>query len=173
MTTTAWETFLRIDRQATSDNPPVADAEWLRSKAIEPGAPIVLGHLRRDVLPFVRELEREGTLEWYSFLVHGYRSGVPTTPEDASSYVHLRFRSSGAQHLTPPGWLWTRNCELGEIAGLSAIDTAQAWRLIGEQSKLFLDFLAQYGPEVDDLVVLKELRQFMHFFANMSQMVVS
>ena len=153
---------------------PELDPAWLAARGIDPGAPFVLQCLRDEVLPLVRRLEREGALAWYSFLVHGYASGVPTVPDDRRNFVHLRFVArSGVAPQLPAGWLFTRQQALStEIAGIrtSALaDVEAVWRLIGAQSEWVLALIEQH-KDADVLDLLRNTRQFLHFFVNMTQM---
>lgn len=174
--TYVWELFLPVAKASQMDVPADADAAWLISKGIEPEAPSVLLQYRDKVLPLIRSLERRGGLEWYSFLIHGYASGVPTMADDPRAFIHLRLSFSAPLERFPDDWSWPRPVQFDfsqDIAGLSgsSLDMRQAWRLIGEQSKWFLSLLEQQ-PTADGLTLVKHTRQFLHFFANMAQMRV-
>lgn len=178
-----WETFLPI--AFPHDLPPDADDAWLVSKGIETIAPAMLRHVRFDVLPFIRTLDRMGChsnvnrLEWYAFLLHDRASGVPTTEEDKRLYIHLRLRFKRPIKLTGrPGWYFTRPVVLSaEIAGIDRSTLVdgnidKAWQLIGDQAVLFMKIIEAHRPDVCNLVLLKQMRQFLHYFANMSQVRV-
>jgi hypothetical protein len=178
ITTNIWETFLPVSRGATSDLAPAADAAWLASKGIEAQSPMILRQLRLEVLPLVRRLEAVTSgLRWYSFLIHDGASGVPTAPDDKSIYVHLRLAFLTAADIDLPAeWLMTRRTELSrEIAGVdtSALDIDAAWEFLGAQSALLLRLIELHGDKADDLAVLKHVKQFWHYFANMVQMRVA
>lgn len=172
----AWESFWPLPDPLHADRAPELDATWLAARGIDPGAPLVLRCLRDEVLPLVRRMERAGTLAWYSFLVHGHASGVPTAPDDRRAFIHLRLVTRrGAAPQMPAGWLYTRQQPLSpQIAGVqtSALSTRSAdaaWRLIGAQSEWVLALIEQHeGADVLDL--LRNTRQFLHFFVNMTQM---
>ena len=142
-----WETFLRVADPSTADPAPDADPAFLVSRGIEVEAPIVLRHMRRDVLPLVRRLERWFGLEWFCFLVHDLESGVPTSTE--GRYIHLRlsFRELKSRRqvlqMLPAPWVMTRKFVAGEIGGTDSkiIDVRDAWRFIGRQSDLYLDLI--------------------------------
>src|SRR5262249_35060443 len=55
--------------------------------------PQYLELLRREVAWLISDLKTKQMLGWYSFLLHGRSSGVPTTPDDQLVYVHLRLES--------------------------------------------------------------------------------
>lgn len=172
----AWESFWPLPDPLQSDRAPELDAAWLAARGIDPGAPLVLRCLREEVLPLVRRMERAQSLLWYSFLVHGHASGVPTVPDDRRTFIHLRLVTQrGAVPQLPVGWLFTRQQPLSpQIAGvqtsaLAARSADAAWRLIGAQSEWVLAFVEQHA-DADVLDLLRNARQFLHFFVNMMQM---
>lgn len=61
-----WETFIRIS--------PADFCDVLRFKA----------------KPMIFQLRDKGTIEWFCFLIHDKKSGVPTSPDDNNAYVHIR-----------------------------------------------------------------------------------
>ena len=171
----AWESFWPLPSPLQADQAPELDAGWLAARGIDPGAPLVLGCLRDEVLPLVRRLEGDGTLAWYAFLIHGYASGVPTPPDDPRSFVHLRLVVKKRAPLRlPERWLFTRRAPLlKEIAGISASalvtkDIDAAWWLIGAQSAWVLSFIEQH-KDADMLDLIRHAKQFLHFFVNMTQ----
>lgn len=171
----SWESFWPLPDPLKTDLAPELDAEWLAARGIDPDAPLVLRCLRDEVLPIIRDLEDAGTLSWYSFFIHGYASGVPTTPDDRRSFIHLRFvLNSLTTPRLPEGWLFTRRRPLSpEIAGIRVTaladgDIDTAWRLIGVQSAWVLAFVEQH-KNADMLDLVKHARQFLHFFVNMTQ----
>lgn len=141
--------------------------------------------MRENILPLVRRLEAADVIEWYSFLIHDGTCGVPTTPDDKALYIHLRLSLSPvakdtdlAAALQAP-WEMTRPAPLSrEIAGFDASafddgDLDPMWWMIGEQSALMLKFVEHHSPSTDAAQLLKHIRQFLHFFANMSQMRIT
>ena len=177
MTTTTWESFLRVSSASTTDVAPVADEAWLASRGVQAEAPRVLHHLFEDVLPLVRDLGTK--CSWFSFLVHDRGGGVPTSEDDRSVYIHLRLTvtlTEGDDLVLPSPWLWTRRAELSrEIAGVDCTafkgGADAAWEIIGWQSEWLLDFIEVHVG--DDMSLIKHMRQFLHFFANMAQMRVA
>lgn len=172
----SWESFWPLPDPLQMDRIAEFDPSWLAMRGIDPGAPAVLACLRDQVLPLVRKLESAKTLDWYSFLIHGYASGVPTTPDDRRNFVHFRFVTKRlVTPQLPPGWLFTQKRQLStEIAGvqmaaLATGDCDGAWRLIGAQSAWVLAFIEQHkNADMRDLIV--HTKQFLHFFVNMTQM---
>lgn len=49
-----------------------------------------LGIIRSKIYPLIILLKNKEIIEWYSFLIHGRNSGVPTTEEDDNIYFHIR-----------------------------------------------------------------------------------
>jgi hypothetical protein len=171
-----WETFHRIPQPSASDVAPVVDAEWLASRGVYPGAPAVINLIRGAVLPLVRELERKRGLARCVFLVHDKDSGVPTTPDDQGQYLHLRLVFKRPTRFAPSGgWCMTRPMIEGvEIGGINREilrggDVSAAWDLIGRQSAWVLDLIEAHEPGADPAAMVKQARQFLHYFANMLQ----
>ncbi len=177
-----WEACLPIGATLKQDEAPDADIAWLMSRGIEGEALSVLRLVRRDVLPLVRSLRRRRLLREFSFLVHDRTSGVPTSAEDATAYIHMRVwlsKNTGGAEVFPKKWCFTRPAkEIEEIAGIDRKslrrgDIRPAWRLINEQSEWLLRVVDSCRPQSSDIDVLRQVRQFLHYFANMSQMRIS
>lgn len=163
-----WDTFLPIPAASTTSEAPPLDSDWLAAIGAGPGAPLILSLLETEVFPVVRRLARTGRLEWYMFLLHDRNSGVPTTPEDKGAYVHLRlvFRRSQARPALPKAFQMTYGREeLPDTTGRVA-------RLIGYQSE-WVERLVSSLPHTDDAARVREVRQFLHYFANMTQIKVA
>lgn len=181
-----WETFLPVADPSKLDLAPAADAAWLMSKGCEPEAPALLVQLRDQVLPLVRKLESPYSyLEWFSFLVHDHASGVPTTADDKRCYIHLRLKlrkfkrreviPSMPRLLSDP-WQMTRKVDLSrEIAGVDSkvLDVDEAWSQLGKQSAWLLSFIEAQDPKADGLQLVRHVRQFLHYWANMAQIRVA
>jgi len=179
-----WETFLPIEPYAPSkkDAAPACDLAWMMAKGIEAESPALLVQLRDEVLPLVKRLSPY--LEWFSFLVHDRASGVPTTEDDKRCYIHLRCklrkfrRREVVPHMRLLGepWLMTRQVELSRsIAGVDpkVLDVDRAWAELGKQSEWFLNFIECMDKKADGYQLVRHVRQFLHFFANMAQMRVA
>jgi hypothetical protein len=177
-----WDTFLIIPTPNTTDEASVADADWLSARGVEPGSPVVLQLLRKQVLPLIRWLEDRHGLDWYFFLVHDRASGVPTTEKDKNPYIHLRlvFKKPMRSllellHQRAPRFEMTMPVTDGDkIAGIDEEilrgNIHDARRLIGQQSEWVLDLLEAHERDADPLVLVKQVRQFGHYFSNMLQM---
>lgn len=175
-----WETFLRVEPlDRLADEAPPLDDAWMVARGIDPIAPAVLRHLRDDVIPLVTGLLEEDIYE-FSFLVHAYPL-VPTTEDDRSLYIHLRFKfldhvedDEEIVRALPSVWRMTRRFEEGEIAGVdsSVLGRQERWGILARQSEWMLDFIGAHKEE-DLGVLVKHVRQYLHFFANMAQMRVA
>ena len=180
-----WETFLPLAPAASLKDAvaPVCDATWLMAKGIEAESPALLLQLRDEVLPLVKLLG--SYVEWYSFLVHNHASGVPTAADDTRAYIHLRIklRKSHRREIVPSmrlilsaPWKFTRQVELSRaIAGVDArvIDVDRAWEELGKQSAWLLEFIDACDKNADGYQLVRHVRQFLHYFANMTQMRVA
>jgi len=148
-----WETFIRIP---AGENP--------------------INMIRSKVGPLVSRLRDERIIEWYHFLVHDRRSGVPTSKDDASLYFHIRFEFGGTDpsKVLPDYCVMTR--KTGRIESINGIDKSllkeerieEAWRVIGEQSEWVMNMLDIHKEHVD--IPLKQIRQFLHYYFNMLQL---
>lgn len=162
-----FDTFLRIPDPGTLDHPTL-DADWLMAHGISGGAQLVLSSLRDNVLPLVRRLQRSERLAWYMLLIHDYGSGVPTTSDDKSAYAHLRlvFKDRVRVPALPAGWQMTKSMKPAhDVDG-------PVPRLIGYQSECFLRIVESITTN-EESSALKQMRQSLHYFANMAQMRVS
>lgn len=174
-----WETFLRVQNLTLTDEPPALDEAWMIPRGVDPLSPAVLKHLRDDVAPLVTELLEVGALDGYHFLVHAFPL-VPTTAEDTAPYIHLRLEfaeDENAEELLselPAGWRFSRCWEKGEIAGVdgNTLDVGSRWDLLQRQSEWLLDLVLSH-KDVDLGTLVKHTRQYLHFFANMTQMKVA
>jgi hypothetical protein len=181
-----WDAFLRIPDANTSDLAPVADEGWLASKGAYASAPIVLKLLQLEVVPLIRRLEDEQLIDLVDnsfFLVHAYGSGVPTTSDDRGAYIHLRLYFHEAHknisHLFSNKWAMLTPVldESDEIAGIDrkllknrSVGTIR--ELLRLQSRWVLELLEAYRDDVDPVLLLGQVRQNLHFFANMCQIKI-
>lgn len=173
--TSTWETFLRVEPLMLRDEAPPLDDQWMIQRGVDPSSPAVLRHLRDDVEPLVSGL----ALVDFHFLVHAYPL-VPTTPDDAASYIHLRLEFvpevNTAKFVAelPSKWLMTRSWDKGDIAGVDSklLNVYRRWAILTEQSEWLLSLVRLHrGEDLGTLV--KHVRQYLHFFANMAQMRVA
>ncbi len=136
--------------------------------------------LRLDLVPIISQLMERGLIDWFCFLLHDRNSGVPTAADDPSLYLHLRF--SVRENVDPRAiiaslpehFIMTRQIERNRVESIAGIDKSllkqqqivDAWRVIGEQSEWLLDMLQIYREDV--AVPPEQVAQFLHFFANMT-----
>ena len=91
--------------------------------------------------------------------------------------MRLAHEASGVKRYLPDGWQRIeRAAPTTEIAGVDVKafrgGVYRAQRLIERQSALYLDIVGSYPASVPDVALLRQVGQFLHFFANMSQLVV-
>ena len=136
-----------------------------------------LNLLRSKVAPLVRDLMKQGKIDWYSFLVHDKESGVPAEAGDGL-YVHLRFSlSPAAEESRFAGQLsadcrFTRKMPPPDAVSLGAVharslrngDIAQGWKIFGEESELVLSLLDAHDP--DQPVPPRNIGQLLHYLGN-------
>lgn len=171
-----WATFLRIPPPNTSNLVPALDPGWCAARGVNTGAEVVLRLLRDYVVPAIRHYEQRG-LVGYHFLVHDRQSGVPTTEEDHSAYIHLRlsFKKSVTLH-EREGFVMTQPVSTKGQTSIGGLDMAMikhglpsAEILINMQSAWVLALVAAHTWD-DDANMVRQVLQFGHFFANMTQM---
>ena len=175
-----WTACLPIGASLKSAEVPEADLAWLATRGIEGEALSVLRLLRRQVLPLVRKLEKKRGLVGYHFLVHDRTSGVPCPPEDSAAYIQMRLwfkRGVDGEKIFAAPWCYAYAIDevpAAQIAGDGerAIDggAEASWWILNEQAAWYLALIESFYADVDDIVVLKHVRQFLHYFANMAQM---
>ena len=68
-----YETFIKINPQP------------------DPLHQIIFQTIKTKVYPTIEQLKKDAKVDWYSFLIHSRRSGVPTTDDDNNAYFHIRF----------------------------------------------------------------------------------
>ncbi len=164
---TAWKAYLPIGRALRQDAPPEADPAWLASRGIALEALAVLRAVRTGVLPLVRTLQADRGLQSFHFLVHDRTSGVPTTPEDTTSYIDLSLwfsRAVDAREWLPRPWCF--------VAPRGRERAGSARALLDAQSAWYLS-LVEHHRRLGDLDLLRQIRQSLHYFANMTQMQVA
>ena len=161
----AWKAFLPISPALKSDEAPDADAAWLLARGIEPEALSLLTCLRCELLPRVRGLGRK--LAGFHFLVHSRAEGVPCPPEDSRAFIDL---SLYFKEPTDPREKFDRWCWVAPRQGDDKIDGAIA--LLNAQSALHVRLVESYAG-ARPLDALMQIRQSLHYFANMSQMRIA
>jgi len=137
-----------------------------------------LGMLRTVVAPLVRDLTEKGAINWYCFLVHDRKDGVPTGEDDNKRYVHLRMSlvkaSDEAEFIRqlPSFCLFSRKMSMPNPPSLDAVDiqfltkgqVEQGWRILGESSEWVLKMLDAHDP--DKQVPPRNVAQFLHYVGN-------
>lgn len=162
-----WETFVRIGPPETLSSGRHFDT------------------LRTRVAPVITALHANNLIGWYSFLIHGQSSGVPTHAEDRDAFWHIRLEvMPPSNHETllaalPADFEMTRHVargDLQEIAGLTSsklrTDISDAWRILGEQSEWLLRLLAAYRDDLSWDDMRREIGQYLHYYANMTKLPV-
>jgi len=144
-----------------------------------------IARLRHDIAPLISRLKDQGVIDWYCFLIHDRRSGVPTTENDTNPYFHIRFalrEGVDPDNLVgslPKYCVMTRQIKHEWVDSILDVDKSLlkngeiegAWRIIGEQSELLLNLLSIYREDVE--IPPQQIAQFLHFYANMTQLRVA
>ena len=141
--------------------------------------PEYLDLLRTDVAALIFDLKTKQMLGWYSFLLHGRGSGVPTTPDDERVYVHLRLESlvpvddlirvlpaycTMTRHMKPPD---PPSLDHIQIAALQDCRVEHGWGILGESSEWVLNMLTAHDPSQP--VPPQNVVQLMHYLFNQLQ----
>ena len=140
--------------------------------------------IRFKIHPMISWLKDNEMINWYCFLIHDKKSGVPTAENDNNPYFHVRFALE--KDVDPDGFLvslpnycvMTRKVSRERVESIMGLSKAllenekieEAWRIIGEQSEWLLNMLNIYKEDVD--IPIQQIAQFLHFYANMTQLQV-
>lgn len=137
--------------------------------------------MRTGIYPLVARLTDAGIIHWYCFLLHR-KSQVTKDENDTAVGFHLRLSLTKDSSLDEVCQLLPSYCEgtrkMSEY-GISGIDTsllkeediAEAWRIIGEQSEWLLNTLNIYKEGTN--IFPEQIGQFLHYYFNMTQLVVA
>jgi len=144
---------------------------------------VLYNDIRSKISPMISRLKENDLIDWYCFLIHDRNSGVPTSEDDRNPYFHIRFAlkrdvdPNEVLSLLPNHCVMTRHIErrLESIAGINKSiikneEIEEAWRIIGEQSEWFLEMLNIHREDVD--IPPQQIAQFLHYYANMTQLQV-
>ncbi len=165
-----WETFIKIP---TENN-------QIRFS-------VLFDIVRFKIHPMISSLTNAGIIEWYCFLIHGKKSGVPTTQDGNEAYFHIRMSLKDEKpdfpKSLPDYCVMTRRIERTWVERISItselmFDTSlfkyegieEVWRIIGEQSEWFLKTLNAYKETVEIPPI--HIAEFLHYYSNMSQLRV-
>lgn len=176
-----WRTFLKIDSSLLKNKAPVADALWLAQQGMNESSPIVLELLREHVVPMYEAIKPE--IEWVWFFVHNRDSGVPTTEDDKAAYLditivlrsHLVVSTIGLDApfvMTRPDKL-SAQCAGWDLKQLNKGGVEIVHALHNMQARMLLQFIAGFNKDADTMTILKHLRQYMHYLANVTQMRIA
>jgi hypothetical protein len=137
-----------------------------------------LDMLRSVVAPLVRDLTQKGAINWYCFLVHDRKSGVPTGQEDDKLYVHLRMSLVKATHEAefinqlPSFCYFSRKMTMPDPPSLDNVNiqflargrVEEGWKILGESSEWVLKMLDAHDPGKQ--VPPQNVAQFLHYLGN-------
>lgn len=141
-----------------------------------------LNIIRFKIHQIISFLKDDGIINWYCFLIHDRKSGVPTSEDDTNPYFHIRFAlekdvDPNKFLITLPEYcVMTRKIDRKSVESISGIDKSllkkeeieEAWRIIGEQSEWLLNLLNIYKQDVN--IPLQQIAQFLHFYSNVTQL---
>jgi len=159
-----WETFIKI---------PTED-DMIRLN-------LIYNDIRSKICPMISGLIDNDVISWYCFLIHDRNSGVPTSKDDNNAYFHIRFslkKSVNPEDFLAEYCLMTRKIRPEWVASISGINKSllkneeieEAWRIIGEQSEWLINMLNIHKEDVD--ISPQQIAQFLHFYANMTQLQI-
>jgi muconolactone delta-isomerase len=161
-----YETFIKIDPHP------------------DPLHQIIFQTIKTKVYPTIEQLKKDGKVDWYSFLIHNRRSGVPTTSDDNNAYFHIRFslsKEADKEQILksiPDFCVMTRKVNPSSVESISISTTMkfnpsllkqggieEIWRIIGDQSEFFLNVFERYKDDV--VIPVEEIWSLLHYFHNM------
>jgi len=140
--------------------------------------------IRFKLYPLISNLRQKKIINWYHFLIHNRRSGIPTTENDNNAYFHIRValrkdvKSKDFRDSLPNYCVMTRKIERERVESISGINKSllrneeieEAWRIIGEQSEWLINMLNIHKEDIE--IPFQQIAQFLHFYANMTQLQV-
>ena len=162
-----WETFIKIPAE---DN--------------RVGFNLLYSCIRSRIYPMISRLKDDGMIDWYCFLTHDRKSGVPTSEDDDNPYFHVRLTlkkkvdPNEFLNSLPNYCVMTRKIRRERVESIVGIDKSllrneeieEAWRIIGEQTEWLLEMLNIHKEDVN--IPPQQIAQFLHFYANMTQLQV-
>ena len=130
-------------------------------------------HLRQDVIPFIRDLQGQRKLRWYSFLIHG-ASQLADRADENGAYIHLRLEPMPGLDVEdfiaqlPPHFEKPISVVLADMGGVDQTvlkdqDWTYAWKILGESSEWIVTLLEAHD---ESQVPIPNIIQFMHFITN-------
>jgi len=146
----------------------------------------VIHAIRFKIYPTISDLRKKKVINWYSFLIHNRKSGVPTTEDDNNLYFHIRLalkkdvKPNDFRESLPNYYVMTRPIKR-RLESISGIDKSiirneeieEAWRIIGEQSEWVMNMLNIYKEEIEMSIYPKQISQFLHYYFNMMALSIS
>ena len=144
----------------------------------------IINMIRLKIHPMIGDLKQKKIINWYHFLIHNRKSGVPTTEDDDNLYFHIRFTldkdievkdEEDVDSFLPNYCVMTQKRRPRRIERISGIDKSllkneeieEAWRIIGEQSEWLLNMLNIRKEDVEMNKYPQQIAQFLHYFFNM------
>ena len=130
--------------------------------------------LRTDVVPHIRNLQSEGVVRWYCFLLHGADQLSDRDLADSGAYIHLflepeigmefsQFVSRLPSHFLKPTARPLSTFSGVDGAALRDGNWAYAWKGIGDASEFVLRLLENHG---ENALPIPNVIQFLHFITN-------
>ena len=132
--------------------------------------------MRKRVAPLVHALRANGTVGWYSYLIHDRTSGVPVDTDGL--FLHLRLEVLNGRSLTElmaqlPSWCEkARQMAVPDPPRLDSIDVPalragsveEGWRIMGESAEWALHLIEAHDPS--RVVPPQNVVQFVHYLGN-------
>lgn len=135
-----------------------------------------LRQLRKDVLPYIRKMQADRSLRWFSFLVHPKSQIQACERTDKSLVIHLRlepaieidvqqFINLLPKHFRSPKLV--ENPPLSEMTGVERSmlrdeEWAHGWKILGDASEWVLCLLEGHKSEPSP----KQMVRFLHYITN-------
>jgi len=135
-----------------------------------------ISQLRSELIPEIRQLQSEGKIIWYGFLIHDHTNlggRVPST--DQNPYIHIRLSlPEGADidqfiHQLPSHFQQPTQSSLSPIGGIEASilndqNWLYAWKVHGEASEWILRMVESHAHQAN--IPIQHIIQFMHYITN-------
>ncbi|MCJ7498412.1 MAG: hypothetical protein MUO78_09830 [candidate division Zixibacteria bacterium] len=137
--------------------------------------------LQNKVIPVISKLKEECGVQWYCFLIHNNKNGLPISYEGFQ--FHIRFENTNNLSIDELKSKLPEYCEMirkidPSLREISCIDTSllkgddiqEAWKIIGESCEWIIEMLNAHKM-VEDITldrVRKQIEQFQHYIKNIT-----
>lgn len=131
--------------------------------------------LHREVIIPIRNLQKNGKIRWFSFLIHPAAQLSGRVPlNDTHGYIHIRMEPEtditfdDFTQILPMHFQKPIKTSISEISGIDKSillneDFAYAWKILGESSEWVFQLIENHDEKS---IPISQIIQFLHFITN-------